>query len=120
MTVPSTGSPDSAARLDAPPGFLEAGALLGHDQPAVLVLLGHDDRVDLFAEMHLLVGVDRLADRQLAGRDHALGLVADVDQHLVLVDAHDVTGDDLALLDRSEGGVVVGDDLAVDFKQKPV
>ena len=49
-------------RFDAPPGFLEAGALLGHDQAPVLVLLREDHRVDLLAEMHLVLGVDRLAD----------------------------------------------------------
>ena len=64
--------------------------------------------------------VDGLADRQLVGRDDALGLVADVDEHLVLVDAHDVPGDDLALLDLAEGRVVVRDDLAVDLEQQPV
>jgi hypothetical protein len=52
--------------LDPAPGLLEAGALLGQDQPAVLVLLGEDERVDLFAELDLVVRVDRLADRQLA------------------------------------------------------
>ena len=41
--------------FDAAPGLLEAGALLGHDQAAVLVLLGEDDRVDLLAEVHLVV-----------------------------------------------------------------
>src|SRR5271154_4517224 len=86
-------------RFDAPPRLLEAGALLGHDQAAVLILLGHDDRVDLLAEVDLLVGIDRLADRQLVGGNDALGLVADVDEDLVLVDSHDVAGDDLALLD---------------------
>ncbi len=107
-------------RFDAPPRLLEAGALLGHDQAAVLVLLGQDDRVDLLAEVDLVVGIDGLADRQLVRRDDALGLVADVDEDLVLVDPDDVTGDDLALLDRPEGRVVVGDDLPVDFEQEPV
>src|SRR6185503_297598 len=37
--------------LDAAPGTLEAGALLRQDQPAVLVLLGEDQRVDLFADL---------------------------------------------------------------------
>ena len=107
-------------RFDAPPRLLEAGALLGHDQAPVLVLLGEDDRVDLLAEVDLLAGVDGLADRQLVGGDDALGLVADVDEDLVLVDPHDVAGDNLALLDRAERGVVVGDDLAVDFEQQAV
>ncbi len=118
------GALDRLARLrggfDPPPGLLEARALLRHHQPAVLVLLDQDDRVDLLAEVHLVLGVDRLADRQLVRRDHALGLVADVDEHLVLVDPHDVAGDDLALLDRLEGRVVVRDDLPVDFQQEPV
>ena len=106
--------------FDAPPRLLEAGALLGHDQAAVLILLGHDDRVDLLAEVDLLVGIDRLADRQLVRGDDALGLVADVDEDLVLVDPHDVARDDLALLDRAERRVVVGDDLPVDFEQQSV
>ena len=49
--------------LDAAPGALEAGALLGQDQAAVLVLLGEDESVDLFAELDLLGRVDGLADR---------------------------------------------------------
>src|SRR6185437_2788909 len=107
-------------RFDASPGLLETGALLRHDQATVLVLLGHDDRVDLLAEVHLVLGVDRLADRQLVGGDDPLGLVADVDEHLVLVDADDVTRDDLALLDRAEGRLVVGYDRPVDLQQEAV
>ena len=107
-------------RFDAPPGLLEARALLRHDQAAVLILLGHDDRIDLLAEVNLVVGVDRLANRELVRGDDALGLVADVDQNLVLVDADHVARHDLALLDRPERGLVVGDDLAVYFKQEPI
>src|SRR5204862_6632678 len=44
--------------LDAPPRALEAGALLGHDEAPVLVLLGEDQRIDLLAQLDLLVGVD--------------------------------------------------------------
>ena len=54
--------------LDPPPRLLEARALLGEDQPAVLVLLGEDERVDLLAERNLVGGIDRLADRQLVRR----------------------------------------------------
>ena len=89
-------------RFDAPPRLLEARALLRHDQAAVLVLLGEDDRVDLLAERDLVVRVDRLADRQLVRGDDALGLVADVDEDLVLVDPDDVARDDLPLLERAE------------------
>ena len=107
-------------RLDAPPGALEAGALLGEDQAAVLVLLGEDEGVDLLAELDLLGGVDRLADRELVGGDDPLALVSDVDEDLVLVDAHHRAGDDVALLEGDDRRVVVGNDPAVDLEQQPV
>ena len=120
ITVPVDGLAGLGGSLDPAPRLLEAGALLGQDQPAVLVLLGEDERVDLLAERDLVAGVDGLADRQLAGGDDALGLVADVDQHLVVVDPDDVAGDDIALLEGVQRGVVVGDDLAVDLEQQAV
>ena len=86
--------------LDALPGHLEARALLREDQPALGVLLRHHERVDLVAEVDLVGGVDRAADRELGDRDDALGLVADVDEDLVLVDADDLAAHDLALVDR--------------------
>ena len=101
--------------FDALPGLLEAGPLLGEDQPPVGVLLLHDERVDLFAELYLVGGVHRLADRELADGDDPFGLVADVDQDLVLVDAHHGAGDDVALAEDVDGEVVVGDDLPVDL-----
>ncbi len=106
--------------LDPAPCLLEAGLLLGQDQAAVLVLLREYERVDLFAELDLLARIDRLADRQLVGGDHALALVADVDQHLVVVDPDDVPADDLALLDAAHRRVVVGDDASVELEQQPV
>ena len=75
--------------LDAAPRLLEAGALLGHDQAAVLVLLGEDEGVDLLADLDLVVRVDVLADRKLVGGDDPLALVADVDEDLVVVDPDD-------------------------------
>ena len=69
--------------LDVAPGPLVLGPLLGQDQAALLVLLGEDEGLDLVAEADDLVGVDVVADRQLAAGDHALGLVADVEQDLV-------------------------------------
>ena len=106
--------------LDAAPGALEASALLGQDQAAVLVLLGEDEGVDLFAELDLLGRVDRLADRELVVGDDPLALVADVDEDLVLVDPHHLAGDDVALFEGDDRGVVVGDDLAVDLEEHPV
>ena len=107
-------------RLDAPPRLLEAGALLGHDQAAVLILLGEDEGVDLLAHLDLVVRVDGLADRKLVGGDDPLALVADVDENLVVVDPDDDAGDDLALLEKGERRVVVRDDLAVDLEQQAV
>ena len=95
--------------LDRAPGPLVLGPLLGQDQPAFLVLLLEDERLDLVAEGDDLAGVDVVADRQLAGRDDALGLVADVEQDLVPVDLDDGALDDLAVLDldhRCRVGVV--------------
>ena len=118
------GALDGLARLggglDLAPGLLEASALLGEHEPAVLVLLREDEGVDLLAELDLLVRIHRLADRELIHRNDALALVADVDQDLVLVDAHDLARHDVTLLERDKGGVVVGDDLTVDLEQQPV
>src|SRR4029453_4267891 len=99
--------------LDRLPRELEAGALLGEDEPALGVLFRQDERVDLFADPNLVLGVDGAPDRELRDRDHALGLVADVDEHLVFVDSDNGPVHDLALVDRREGGLVVRDQLAL-------
>ena len=107
--------------LDVAPGPLVLRPLLGQHQAAVLVLLGEHQGLDLVAHLHDFAGVDVVADRQLAAGDHALGLVPDVEQDLVAVDAHHRAGDHGAILDGHEGGVdgvgeaaaeVVVDDLA--------
>ena len=75
--------------LDRAPGALVLRALLGQDEAAVLVLLLEDERLELVVERDDLVGVDVVADGELARRDDALGLEADVEQHLVAVDLDD-------------------------------
>jgi hypothetical protein len=95
-------------------------SLLREDQAPLGVLLREHERVDLVAEVDLVRGVDRAADRELGNRDHPLRLVADVDQDLVLVDPHDLAGDDVALVDRLDRRRVVGDELAVDLDQEVV
>jgi len=77
--------------------FSKRARFLREDQAPVGVLLLHHERVDLLAELHLVGGVHGLADRELADGDDTFGLVADVDQDLVLVDAHHGPGDDVAL-----------------------
>ncbi len=89
--------------LDRLPGQLEASALLGENQAPVGVFLGQDERVDLVAERDLAGRIDRAPDRELGGRDNALGLVADVDQHLVLVDPDDRAVHNLTFRNRGEG-----------------
>ena len=102
-------------RLDLAPCLLEPGALLRQQQAPLLVLLGQHQGVDPLAERDLLGRIHRAADRELVDRDDALRLVADVDQDLVLVDPHDLPADDVALLERLQRRVVVGDELPVDL-----
>src|SRR5207247_156613 len=74
--------------LDLAPRLLEAGALLGEQQAAFLVLLGEHERIDPLAQGHLLGWIHRAPNRQLRRGNYALRLVSDVDDDLVLVDAH--------------------------------
>ena len=97
--------------LDRAPGALVLGALLGQDQPALLVLLLEDQGLDLVADLDDLVGVDVVLDRQLAGGDDALGLVADVEQDLVAVDLDDGALDDVAVVEVLDGLVDGGEEV---------
>ena len=107
--------------LDRAPGPLVLGPLLREEEPALLVLLGEDQGLELLTHLHDVEGVDVVADRELSRGDDALGLVPDVQQDLVLVDLHHGAVDDLPVLDidqRAGDGVlealaqVVLDDLA--------
>ena len=91
--------------LDRAPGALVLRALLGQDEAAVLVLLLEDEGLELVVERDDLVGVDVVADGELARRDDALGLEADVEQHLVAVDLDDPAGDDVTVVELDDGGV---------------
>ena len=91
--------------LDRAPGALVLRALLGEDQPAVLVFLVEDERLELVVERDDLVRVDVVADRQLARRDDAFGLVPDVEQHFVAVDLDDAAVDDVAVVELDDGRV---------------
>ncbi len=101
--------------LDRAPGALVLRALLGQDEAAVLVLLLEDEGLELVVERHDLVRVDVVADRELARRDDALGLEADVEQHFVAVDLDDPAGDDVAVVELDDRGVDrVGERLAAE------
>ena len=106
--------------LDLAPGLLEAGALLGEDEAPLLVLLGEDESVDDLAQIDLVGGIHGAADRQLVSGNDAFGLVADVDQDLVLVDPDDLAVDDVALLERLDRRRVIGHELAVDLDHEVV
>ena len=97
--------------LDRAPGALVLGALLGQDQPALLVLLLEDQGLDLVADGDDLAGVDVVLDRQLARGDDALGLVADVEQDLVPVDLDDGAFDDVAVVEVLDGLVDGGEEV---------
>ena len=88
--------------FDAAPRALVLRALLRQDQAALFVFLLQHEGLDVVADLHDLVRVDVVADRELLARDHALALVADVEQHLVAVDLDDVALDDVAVAEVVE------------------
>ena len=85
--------------LDRAPGALVLGALLGEDQPALLVLFLQDQGLDLVADLDDLVRVDVVFDRELARGDDTLCLVADVEQDLVPIDLDDGALDDVSVVE---------------------
>src|SRR5699024_10733636 len=97
--------------LDGAPGALVLGALLGQDQAPVLVLLGEHQGLDLIAHLDHLAGVDIVLDGELAGGDHALGLVADVEQDLVTIDLDDGSLDDVPIVEVLDRGVDCGEEV---------
>ena len=58
----------------------------------------------LIADLNDLGGIDVVADREFLGGDDALGLVSDVQEHLVAVDLDDLAVDDVAVLEVLEAG----------------
>src|SRR5699024_6645770 len=97
--------------LDRAPGTLVLGALLGQDQAALLVLLLEDQGLDLVADLDDLTGVDVVLDGQLARGDDALGLVADVQEDLVVIDLHHGALDDVAIVEVLDGGIDGGHEI---------
>ena len=98
ITVPSTGSPDSAAASILRQAFSNRARFLERISRPSWSSLVSTSASTCLAQRDLLGRIDRAADRELVGGDDALRLVADVDQDLVLVDADDLARDDVALL----------------------
>ena len=93
------------------PGALVLCTLLREDQAPLLVLLLQDKGFDLLVEGHDVTGMRVVADGEFAGRDDSLGLEADVDEHLVVVDPHHVADDHRAFLNRHDTAGVGGGQL---------
>ena len=104
----STGGLDL---FDIAPGPLVLSALLGEDEAPLLVLLLQHEGLDLLVEGHDFAGMCVVADGELAGGDDPLGLEADVDEDLVVVDPHHVARDHRAFLDRHDAAGVGGGQL---------
>ena len=85
--------------LDVAPRTLVLGTLLREDEAAFLVLLLENQRLDLVADVDNLVGVDVVLDGKFARGDDALGLVSDVEEHLVAVDLDDGALDERAVVE---------------------
>ncbi len=107
--------------FDVAPRTLVLGPLLRQQQTALFVLESEDEGLDLLSQRDDFGGVDVVADAQLAAEDDAFGLVADVQEHFVLVDLDHGAVDHLAVFDGDHGAVdriserhteIVGHDLA--------
>src|SRR5580700_933886 len=96
--------------LDRAPRALVLGALLGQDQAAFLVLLLQDQGLDVLAALDDVMRIYVVLDRQLTGRDYALGFIADVEQDLVPVDLDDRPLDDVAVIEILDGLVDRGEE----------
>ena len=91
--------------LDGSPCTLVLCALLREDEAAFLVLLGENEGLDDISHGDHLAGVNIVLDGELAGRDDAFGLVADVEENLVTIDLDDGAFDDVAIVEVLDGGI---------------
>ena len=91
--------------LDGVPGTLILGTLLGENQTTLLVLLLENESLDGLAEVDDLLGVDVLADGELAGGDDALRLEPDVKKNLIVLNLNDSARHKIALIKVGDGAV---------------
>ena len=120
ITVPSTGSPDSAAASILRHAFSNRARFFDRiRRPSWSSLVSTRASTWSPSETSSAGSTERRIDSSVDG-DDALRLVADVDQDLVLVDPHDLAADDVALVEGLDRRVVVGDELAVDLDHEVV
>ena len=91
--------------LDGTPSTLVLCALLGKDQATFLVLLGENKCVNLVADFNDLAWVYVVLDGQLTGWDYTLGLVADVQKDLVVIDLDDGAFHNVTIIEVLDGGI---------------
>ena len=91
--------------LDVAPGALVLGTLLGQNQTAFLVFLGDDKGLDGVADLDDFVRINVLLDGKLAGGDDTLGLVADVQEDVVVIDRDDGTLNQITIIEVLDGGI---------------
>ena len=89
--------------FDRAPRTLVLGTLLREDQATFLVLLLEHERFDLLTDRDNVVRIEVMTDGELTGGDHALGLEADVEKHLVLVDLHHFARDNVPIFEGDDG-----------------
>ena len=92
--------------FDLAPGALVLGTLLGENQTSLSVLALEDNGLDSLPQRYHLCRVDTVPDGEFTGRNHALGLVADVDEDLVLVDPYNGSLYELAVFEVQHRGQI--------------
>ena len=94
--------------------------VLGEDETTVFIFLLKDQSLDLIPQIHDLRGIDVLADGELAGRDDAFALEPDVHQHLVMLQLHHGTVNQVTLVEIGQRAIdhgiqlIVGDIIELD------
>ena len=91
--------------LDRAPCAFVLCALLGQDQAAFLVLLGEHESLNNVTHSDNLVGINIVLDRQLAGGNDALGLVANIEEHLIPVNLDNDAFDNVAIIEVLDGQI---------------
>ena len=91
--------------LDVAPGALVLGALLGQDETPFLVFLRDDKGFDGVADLDDIIRIDVLLDGKFAGRNYTFGLVADVQENLVVIDLDDGALYQITIVEVLDGGI---------------